>query len=147
MVVAKAEYNYYPEQINEQKKNRQVKNVRKVKTINKKMYISIAIILLITSLYILYGYSKITSARIEITKLEREKLELEKVKQDLIGKLENIKSTTKISDEAIYNLGMIYPEENQIVYVSVNETTNDKPEEFSISEKLKSILGNFSSLF
>ncbi len=147
MVVAKAEYNYYPEQINEQKKNRQVKNVRKVKTINKKMYISIAIILLITSLYILYGYSKITSARIEITKLEREKLELEKVKQDLIGKLENIKSTTKISDEAIYNLGMIYPDESQIVYVSVNETTNDKPEEFSISEKLKSILGNFSSLF
>lgn len=146
MVVAKAEYNYYPEQIKEQK-NRQVKKARKVKTINKKMYISIAIILLVTSLYILYGYSKITSARIEITKLEREKVELEKVKQDLIGKLEYIKSTTKISDEAIYNLGMVYPEESQIVYVSVNETTKDKPEEFNFSAKLKNILSNFSSLF
>jgi cell division protein FtsL len=147
LLVAKAEYNYYPEQVEEQERKRQVKGKKKIKTVNKRMYISIAIIIFITSLYILYGYSKITSARIEITKLEREKLELEKVKQDLIGKLENIKSTTKISDEAIYNLGMIYPEENQIVYVSVNETTNDKPETFSISEKLKNIVTNFSSLF
>lgn len=147
MVVAKAEYNYYPEQLDEQKKKRQVKKARKVKVINKKMYISIAIILFITSLYILYGYSKITSARIEITKLEKEKVELEKIKQDLIGKLENIKSTTKISEEAIYNLGMIYPEEAQIVYVSVSDTTKEKLEEFSISERLKNILSNFSSLF
>lgn len=147
MVVAKAEYNYYPEELKKQSTRKQVKNVRKVKKVNKKMYISIAIILLVTSLYILYGYSKITSARMEITKLEREKVELEKVKNDLIGKLENIKSTTKISDEAIYNLGMIYPEEAQIVYVSVNETTNEKLEEFSLSEKLKNILSNFSSLF
>lgn len=147
MLVAKAEYNYYPEQIEEQKKKRQVKGKKKNKTINKRMYISIAIIIFITSLYILSGYSKITSERLEITKLEKERVELEKEKQDLIGELENIKSTTKISEGAIYNLGMTYPEESQIVYVSVNETTNEEVETYSISEKLKNIVTNFSSLF
>lgn len=145
MVVAKAEYNYYPEQYNNKKTV--VKKTKKVKAVNKGMYFSIAIILLITSLIVLYGYSKITSKRLEITKLEREKVELEKMKQDLIGKLENIKSTTKISEDATYNLGMIYPDENQIVYVSVNTDTNIEMVKFSISEKIKNIFSSFSSFF
>lgn len=149
VLVAKAEYNYnyYPETIDNPKPKQTVKRKKKVRTINKTMYISIAIIFLITSLFILFGYARITSTRLEITKMEKEKLELEKIKQDLIGELEGLKNTTKISQEATYNLGMIYPEEGQIVYVSVDDTTELAVESPGLSQQLRRFLSIFSSLF
>lgn len=146
VVVARAEYNYYPETIEVQKPKESLKKKKKVRTINKSMYISIAIIFLITNLYVLFGYAKITAVRLDITKMEKEKVELEKMKLDLIGELEGLKSTTKISEEAMYNLGMIYPEEGQIVYVSVNDTMDDIVEKASISQQLRRFLSIFSSL-
>lgn len=121
MLVAKAEYSYYPETKEEVKPKQHIK-VRKKKAINKRMYFSIAIISFITCLFILSGYAKITEARLEITKLEKEVVELNKIKANLEGDLESYKSTTKISEEAVNSLGMIYPEEGQIVYVAVEDT-------------------------
>ncbi|WFA09626.1 cell division protein FtsL [Tissierella sp. Yu-01] len=147
MLVARAEYNYYPEYTEEQNPKKVIKKKKRVRAINKNMYITIAIILFITSLLILYRYAKITEANLEITKLEKEVVELQKIRQDLEGKLEGIKSTTTISEVAKSNLGMIYPENGQVVYVSVN---NDSDVEFasrSFSEKLSKLLSNFSSLF
>ncbi len=119
MLVAKAEYSYYPEPIKQPKIEKQIK-VKK-KAINKRMYFAIAIISFITCLFILSGYAKITEARLEITRLEKEVVELKKTKANLEGDLETYKSTTKISEEAINSLGMIYPEEGQLVYVSVED--------------------------
>lgn len=121
MLVAKAEYSYYPETKEEVKPKQHIK-VRKKKAINKRMYFSIAIISFITCLFILSGYAKITEARLEITKLEKEVVELNKIKANLEGDLESYKSTTKISEEAVNSLGMIYLEEGQIVYVAVEDT-------------------------
>ena len=121
MLVAKAEYSYYPEPKEEVKPKQHIK-VRKKKAINKRMYFSIAIISFITCLFILSGYAKITEARLEITKLEKEVVELNKIKANLEGDLESYKSTTRISEEAVNSLGMIYPEEGQIVYVAVEDT-------------------------
>lgn len=122
MLVAKAEYNYYPEHIEKIQPKKVLKTRKKTKIINKRMYITIAIISFLTSLFILYGYAKITEARLEITNLEKQVVELQKQKIDLVGNLESLKSTTTISEVAMNNLGMIYPEEDQIVYVSVSET-------------------------
>lgn len=119
MLVAKAEYNYYPEHI-EEIKPKVVHKHKRVRSINKRMYLSIAIISFIACLFILTGYAKITEIRLEITKMEKEVVELNKLKADLEGQLESLKSTTKISEEAMNNLGMIYPEKDQIVYVAVN---------------------------
>lgn len=120
MLVAKAEYSYYPEPKEEVKVKKEIK-VNKKKAINKRMYLSIAIISFITCLFILSGYAKITEARLEITRLEKEVVELNKIKANLEGDLESYKSTTKISEEAINSLGMIYPEEGQVVYIAVEE--------------------------
>lgn len=119
MLVAKAEYSYYPEPTKQPKINKQIR-VKK-NAINKRMYFAIAIISFITCLFILSGYAKITEARLEITRLEKEVVELKKTKANLEGDLESYKSTTKISEEAINSLGMIYPEEGQLVYVSVED--------------------------
>ena len=147
MLVAKAEYNYYPEIQEEQNSKRLIKKKRKVRAINKRMYISIAIILFATSLFVLGRYAKITEARLEITQMEKTVIELNKEKLDLEGKLEGLKSTTKISEEAVNNLGMIYPEEGQIVYVSINNDTEVDYASNSITGKLKEVFSNFSSLF
>lgn len=149
VLVAKAEYNYnyYPETLENQKPKQTVKRKKKVRAINKSMYISIAIIFLLTSLFILFGYARISSIRMEITRIEREKAELEKIKQDLIGELETLKSTTKISEVAAHNLGMIYPDENQIVYVSVDNPIEEIAENSGLSQQLRRFLSIFSSLF
>jgi len=147
LLVAKAEYNYYPEIQEEQNSKRLIKKKRKVRAINKRMYISIAIILFATSLFVLGRYAKITEARLEITQMEKTVIELNKEKLDLEGKLEGLKSTTKISEEAVNNLGMIYPEEGQIVYVSINNDTEVDYASNSITGKLKEVFSNFSSLF
>ncbi|TJX13330.1 hypothetical protein E9840_09835 [Tissierella creatinini] len=120
MLVAKAEYSYYPEPIEKPKPIKQTKVKKKV--INKRMYFTIAIISFITCLFILSGYAKITEARLEITKMEKEVVELKKIKANLEGDLESYKSTTKISEDAINNLGMIYPQEGQIIYISVEDS-------------------------
>ena len=119
MLVAKAEYNYYPKPI-EESKPKVVHKEKNIKSINKRMYLSIAIISFIVCLFILAGYARITEVRLEITKMEKEVVELNKLKANLEGELESLKSTTKISEDAMNNLGMIYPEKDQIVYVAVN---------------------------
>jgi len=147
LVVARAEYNYYPEIIEKQNQKSPLKNKKMVRKVNKRMYISMIIILFFTSLFVLSGYAKITEARLEITKLEKEVVELQKVKMDLEGDLEGLKNTTTISNEAINNLGMIYPEEGQVVYISIANNSEVDVAANSISEKLREVLSNFSSFF
>ncbi len=122
MLVAKAEYSYYPEPIEKINPKKQQIKVKKKNALNKRMYFATAIILFATNLFILSGYAKITETRLEITRMEKEVVELEKIKANLEGDLESSKSTTKISEEAINNLGMTYPVEGQIVYISVDDT-------------------------
>lgn len=147
MLVAKAEYNYYPEIIEEPKPKQSPKKNNKVRIINKTMYISIAIILFITSLFILIRYAKITEARLEITQLEYQVAELKKEKLDLEANLEALKSTTMISEIATNNLGMVYPDEGQIVYIAVDKNSEMDFVENNMTEKLKEVLYNFSSFF
>lgn len=147
MVVARAEYDYYPELIEKQNPKPSLKNKKTVRKVNKRMYISIVSIFFFTSLFILSGYAKITEARLEITKLEKEVVELQKVKMDLEGDLEGLKNTTTISNEAINSLGMIYPEEGQIVYISIANNSEVDVAGNSITEKLREVLSNFSSFF
>lgn len=146
MLVAKAEYNYYPEEkvIHRQKKNTNKKI--KVRKINKGMYLAMAITLLISSLFILFRYAKITETRHEITRLENEVVELQKLRRDLLADLEGLKSTTKISEEASNNLGMIYPDEGQIVYVSVNTDLGIQASNDKLADKIRGILSVFSSV-
>ncbi len=137
MLVARADYNYEPNYLEELQPKKTSKKVKKKKSLNKKMYLYMVIIILLTSLFILTRYAKITEVRIEISKLENEVSELQKVKLNLEGDIESLKSTTKISEEAINNLGMIFPKEGQIVYVSVNDDQEVEVADNSLSSIIK----------
>ncbi len=70
-----------------------------------------------------------------------------KLKKDLAGNLEGLKNTTVISEQARNNLGMIYPEDGQVEYVSINEQVKADSYKLTLNDKVKSVLGIFSSLF
>lgn len=140
MLVAKVDYNYglnYKEELQPKVPS---KKVKRVKSLNKKMYLHMVAIFLLTSLFILTGYAKITEARLEISRLENEVSELQKIKMNLEGDLEALKSTTKISEEAINNLGMGYPNEGQLVYVSINDDTEMEVADNSLSNIINKLL-------
>ncbi len=148
MLAEKIMYDQYPEYIEPQKAEKAKKVVKKkASALNKHMYITLAILLLITSLFILQGYAKITSVRLEITKLENNKIQLEKVRNDLSGNLEGLKNTALISEEAIKTLGMVYPEEGQVVYLTVDDTVYSQEYKVSFQDRVKSVISVFSSLF
>ena len=125
MLVAKRELNDYYEREVEAivEKEKQIRNrkKKKAKATFKLIAITMAVITLALCLYVLYGYANITKLKSEIAVLEGKKLELEKDKEDLIVQLETIKSVDKIEENAIFKLGMDYPEEGQIVYLSIDE--------------------------
>lgn len=145
---ARALYDHYPEYIEEKKLEKPRKVVYKqTRALNKSMYLSLAIIFLATSLFILQGYAKITSMRLEITKLENQAAELGKLKNDLSGTLEGLKNTTLISEQAKNSLGMIYPEEGQIQYITVNDTVVVDSYQLTLQDRIRSALGLFASLY
>lgn len=146
MTAARVLYNDYPEYKKEIEIKKRV-HKRHVHVVNKGMYVFIAIIILFTSLFILGGYAKITSVRVEISKLENSASDLIKLKKDLAGNLEGLKNTTVISEQARNNLGMIYPEDGQVEYVSINEQVKADSYKLTLNDKVKSVLGIFSSLF
>lgn len=148
-MLARAELNYPVEelQLKPQIHRKVVKKKNNLNALVKTLFILTAIIFLATSLFILSRYAQLTNSRFELTGLERQKFELEKQKLNLLGDLEDVKSSLKISEDAINKLGMIYPEEGQIVYVSVNEHVIDKAEAFSITTQIKKVLNIFTFIF
>lgn len=157
MLVARAEYNYYPEEIIEEKpplreNKRKRANIKKQSYKNKAKLLTIGLSIFVTTfgLFILFGYANITKVGLEINELEHKKVQLESVKLGLIADLEGIKSTRKIADEAMYKLGMVYPKESQVIYITVNEFKESTEEVIGkrpIFKGFNKVLGLFSSMF
>lgn len=154
MLVAKAELNYYPEEIyqEENKIKKKTRNKKAAKKNNRYIVLIkltclfIAIIILSTSLFILYRYANISEVRMEVTELERQKVELEKTKLNLLADIESVKSSTIISEEAMNKLGMSYPKEGQVIYLSLEESV-EEVQSVGLAEKLNKVLSMFSGLF
>lgn len=146
MLVAKKELSYDIAPSQEENKKKLIKTRRK-KVINKTMYFGILAIFFISSLFILNRYGAIAQERYEITEMQGQLKELKLEKIDLRAKLEGLKSTTAISEKAQTNLGMVYPEEDQIIYIAVNNNIKNTQDESSLAQRIKEIFSIFSSIF
>ena len=153
MLVAK-ELSYYPTEALEvkekpRKKTRKIQEKKKKKnnSLAKLTIMSIPMVILGIALSILFRYANITAVRQEITNLERQKVELEKVKLDLVADLEGIKSSVKIAEDAVTKLGMNYPTEGQIVYVSINDNKVEHVEKNSIGKHIRKVFSMVTNLF
>lgn len=122
MLVARSQENYcYNQEVARVKKKSKIKNRKKNNIKNKLKLFTSATMVLILCMLVLLRYADITKTRLEITKLESEKIELEKEREDLTAELDRVKSSIKIEEDAKTKLGMDYPTEDQIVYVSVED--------------------------
>jgi len=61
--------------------------------------------------------------------------------------MEGLKNTTLIGEQAKNSLGMIYPEEGQIEYITVNETVTIDAYQASFQDKIRNVIGLFASLY
>lgn len=129
LLAERAKLNYYPGEIYEYPREvrRKKKSVEKNKRIKrsrlaiKASCLFFGIIIMGISLFILFGYANITKMRMELTQLEATKVELEKNRLELEAELDGIKSSPNIMEDAKNKLGMSFPKEGQIAYISVGE--------------------------
>jgi cell division protein FtsL len=164
LLVAKKEFEYqeleyYNDNLYESR-NKRVKKPAKAtqknknyKVLYKMLFLGISVVGLALSLFILFRYANITKMKLEITEMQQHKLQLEKEKEDLMAELEAIKSLTRIEEEALVKLGMDYPTEDQVVYVSVDdlplneEEDTESVEEYNVLGQLKNIVNLVLGLF
>lgn len=151
MLIARSEENYYynPEE-KRAKRKKVIKKKKKNNIKNKLKLFTSAIIVLLLCMLVLLRYADITKTRLKITKLENEKIELEKEREDLITELDRVKSSIKIEEDARTKLGMDYPTEDQIVYVSIDDTIADNEvaeEELLIVRYFKNIVNIVLKIF
>ncbi|NLM06348.1 MAG: hypothetical protein GX219_05450 [Tissierellia bacterium] len=82
-----------------------------------------AVVFFVAGLLVVRGLANINKVQHEIIALENRKKELIQEKSELYTEIEAIKASAEIQDEARFKLGMIYPEEGQVVYVSVGDSS------------------------
>ncbi len=106
------------------KKKKDLKRHKKQKIIFKVSCLLSIILFTMISFFVLKGYSNISESRMNITKLENKRNELEQTKSSMISELEEAKNSVKVSEEAMYKLSMNYPNSDQVVYLSLNDSNN-----------------------
>ncbi len=126
MLVAKREVYSYREDNNIETTNK-VKKIKKTNSSLKIKVFGMALLILAVSLGVLFRYAQMTQIKMEVSKLDKQINELNKHKTDISLELDRIKESGWIENEAQNRLGMIYPHNEQIVYVSVdmNDVDND----------------------
>lgn len=117
-------YDIQVEERRRKKREQAFKRRKKEKILFKLSCISFITFFAIISFFILKGYSTISQSRMNITKLEKRRNELEQIKYSMESELEEAKSSVKISEEAMYKLSMDYPNKDQVVYLSLDNSTD-----------------------
>lgn len=87
----------------------------------KAIVISILVVFLSILLFFVSRYAGISALQSEVSTIEKMKRQLLSEKADLTAELEGLKASLKIQEEAKYKLGMVYPTEDQIVYLTVED--------------------------
>ena len=83
----------------------------------------------------------------EISQMDKEIVNLNKSKQNLTGKVEELKSSSNIVAEAKYKLGMVYPDESQVVYFTLDESTGETIEDEGVINRVITALKTLSISF
>ncbi|CDZ74736.1 Hypothetical protein ING2D1G_0574 [Peptoniphilus sp. ING2-D1G] len=109
----------------ENDKKRPVKKRLIFKNGKRPLFITLVIVMII-SLGVTISLAGLSSLDKQINNLNFEISELEKTKMSLLGEMQGIKSSSEIEKEAMYKLGMVYPKEEQIVYIDIGDKEEEK---------------------
>lgn len=102
-------------------------NINRNRLLNNRPFMLTMLIVVIVVTAMIVMYSQIASLDRQILSQQAKIDELNKTKITLSGEIKGIRSSADVADEAMYRLGMVYPDENQIVYVdsSAEKKTGD----------------------
>lgn len=123
------------------KKSNAKKYIKRRNIFLKIIYTSFMMISIASAIFILTNYEKITSLNFEIRQVDAIILEAEKTEMNLQAKIEKVKSGKDIVDEAQTKLGMIYPERDQVVYFTLEDTEIESKNENMLSTIFSTITG------
>ena len=135
----------YPANLDVQKNNavkHNKKNAKRRKVFFSLLYTAFILISIASAIFMLSNYEKITSLNFEIRRIDAIIVEAEKTELNLQAKVEEIKSNRDIVDEAKTKLGMVFPDNNQVVYFTLRDTEVVEEEKGVISSIFSTITGN-----
>jgi cell division protein FtsL len=144
LLVAKKEMYSYVDEKQHKPLRKNKKNTKSNAAIKVKLFAS-ALMLLCVCLSVLLRYAYITQIKFDVSQLDREITNLQSEKQDLLLELDKIKESGMIEFEAQSKLGMVYPSDEQVVYVSLNNIDEKNVNEDSVEEKSFIFLKSFNS--
>lgn len=154
MLVAKKEvYSYYEDYNIDTRKTKKVAQNKKNNFSAKIKFFAFAFLALFICLGVLYRYAQITQIKMEVSKLENEIKSLSKQKVDMSLDLERIKESGWIEKEAETRLGMTYPTNEQIIYITVNDyidnsiIVEDNTEKLAFIKLFSNLIGKISNKF
>ncbi|MDO5715145.1 MAG: septum formation initiator family protein [Tissierellia bacterium] len=111
---------------------------------NRPLMLTIFIVVIIV-FSVTFIYSQLAGMDREILAQKETIEELEKTKMALAGDIKGIKSSAQIQDEAMYKLGMIYPNDSQIVYIDTNTEQTEKDVNYNVFlSPIVSVLRSFT---
>ena len=99
------------------------------------------IISIASAIFILSNYQKITALNFEIRQVDAIIVEAEKTQLNLVAEIENIKGTKDIVAEAQNKLGMVYPEQDQVVFFTLEDTAGPERQEGIVSTIFSTLTG------
>lgn len=115
---------HHTNQVKVEKKKLKPRREKSVSNIGFKSMAILGIVLLFSLCFaILKGYATISALQQEIVELEKQKAYLTSYKAEINAEIESIKASAEIQDEAKFKLGMIYPGDENVVYVSIGDST------------------------
>ncbi|RVU54781.1 FtsB family cell division protein [Anaerosphaera multitolerans] len=103
----------------------QKKKKKAYKNSKKNLYITLLIVMIIL-FGVTFTYAQLANLDKQIIAQQKEIEDLEKTKSSLVGEIKGIKSSSQIQEEAMYKLGMVFPKEEQIVYVDISKDEEQK---------------------
>ncbi len=98
---------------------------RKIKISNVPLVLTCTLVIIL-SIVVTALQAQISNLDRALIKQESEIKDLENTKLSLEGEIKGIISSQEIQDAAMYKLGMVHPDEKQIVYIDVKEDKKQK---------------------
>ncbi len=99
--------------------------IRKIKISNVPLVLTCTLVIIL-SIVVTALQAQISNLDRALIKQESEIKDLENTKLSLEGEIKGIISSQEIQDAAMYKLGMVHPDEKQIVYIDVKEDKKQK---------------------
>ena len=117
---------------------------RKIKMSNMPLVLT-CILVIILSIVVTALQAQISNLDRALIKQESEIKDLENTKLSLEGEIKGIISSQEIQDAAMYKLGMVHPDEKQIVYIDVKEDKKQKDVNNNVfSSPIVSVIKSFT---